>query len=80
MFISDISSLANTEINNTYCVWAIHAFVASASSQIIFSMVNSHVSVCSFAFLETQKYTSYIFIAEFLTNWSAIEISGKILS
>lgn len=64
---------------------------------MIFSMVNSHASVCSYlfvcvflslfqfglgifvCFLETQKNTSYIFIAGFLANWSAIEISGKIL-
>lgn len=65
---------------------------------MIFSMVNSHASVCSYlfvclcflllfqfdlgifvCFLEIQKNTSYIFIAGFLTNWLAIEISGKIL-
>lgn len=46
---------------------------------MILSMVDSHVSVCSFTFLETQKNISCIFIAGFLTNWSAIEISVKIL-
>jgi len=66
-------------MNITYCLWAMHAFMTSASSQIVFSVVNSHVSDHSFAFLETQKNTCYIIITVFLTNWSTFEISGKIL-